>query len=202
MRNGPHLRHIKFEIDESMLGVSETLMASVRNPNCPCFFGNLLNGGVQILSEERPSHDDPHIQNPKRLLELAVAVVVPRHVEARHRVRVAPHRKHRVPRPRVKLLPRHLPRRLRRANVAAGRQCRHAHVGVSTVLRNGVEERRGLPVHRRRVEVVGGRNAAGRGGFRHLLRRRGGESSGDSLPKVISARAKKCSIFEAHERYF
>jgi len=143
-------------------------VAQIRNPNAPSsLFRHFRDGGVQILAEERSSHDDSQIQNPKRLPVLAVAVVLSRHVQARHGVRVAPNGQHRVPRPGVQLLPRHLTSRLRRANVAARRKRRHAHVSVAAVLGYRVEKCRGLPVQHRRIEGERWSAIAGCGGGGH-----------------------------------
>ncbi|KAL2336623.1 hypothetical protein Fmac_011069 [Flemingia macrophylla] len=83
-RNGPHLCYIKLAIKESsVLAVSQ-----IENPNAspPCLFRHLLDGGVRILAEERPSYDYSKIQNPKRLSKITIGVMEAHHVDARYGV--------------------------------------------------------------------------------------------------------------------
>ncbi|URE28805.1 hypothetical protein MUK42_36340, partial [Musa troglodytarum] len=114
---------------------------SVLRDSLPPLVGTIPNVGGRIVLGVLPGRDPLH-GRVEGLFPFAGPGPELRHVEARHRVGFPPRGDNLVPGPGVELLPRHLPRRLRCPEIAAGRLLRGAHVCKSALLRYAPQQSR------------------------------------------------------------
>lgn len=113
---------------------------------------NPTDGGVEVVAEEEAAHDEAHVEGAEGLAAVAGGEVEAGDGEAGHGVGVAPDGEDGVPGPAVELLPRHLPRRLRRPGVAGGRLLGDGDVGEAPLGGYAVEKAAALGREGRRRE--------------------------------------------------